>query len=123
MIELPEALTIAGQMAEALAEKRIAQGVSPLSDGFTWDSARGVFAALPEGDLRALYEATRQVPGQMAALGGRDSEYDLFNQPGRYRRLLHSKTVGQPCPQCGAPIEKIAFLGGACYYCPECQKV
>jgi formamidopyrimidine-DNA glycosylase len=58
---------------------------------------------------------------QAVALGGRDSERDLFNQPGGYQRLLYSKLVGEPCSVCGTPIEKIRYLGGACYYCPSCQ--
>lgn len=36
-------------------------------------------------------------------------------------RVLDSKTVGRPCPRCGTPIEKAAYLGGAVYYCPQCQ--
>jgi formamidopyrimidine-DNA glycosylase len=58
---------------------------------------------------------------QAIELGGRSDERDLFNQPGRYQRLLDSQAVGKPCPACGAPIEKMAYLGGACYFCPQCQ--
>lgn len=30
-------------------------------------------------------------------------------------------TAGQPCPNCGTTIEKVQYLGGACYLCPRCQ--
>ncbi len=67
---------------------------------------------------RALYAAIRETLRQMVALGGRDSELDLYGQPGAYRRVLSSETIGKPCPECGAPIEKIQYLGGASYFCP-----
>jgi formamidopyrimidine-DNA glycosylase len=68
-----------------------------------------------------LYQATRTTLQEMVEGGGRDSDRDLHNRPGGYVRLLHSKTAGEPCPECGTPIEKIAYLGGACYFCPRCQ--
>ena len=46
-----------------------------------------------------------------------------FNaKPGKYVRLMDRKAAGQPCPGCGSTIvEKIQYLGGACYFCPDCQ--
>jgi formamidopyrimidine-DNA glycosylase len=69
----------------------------------------------------ALRRAVRSVLREAVKLGGRDSERDLYGRPGGYERVLHSKVVGKPCPQCGAPIEKIQYLGGASYFCPKCQ--
>jgi formamidopyrimidine-DNA glycosylase len=34
---------------------------------------------------------------------------------------MGKQTSGKPCPVCGTTIEKIAYLGGACYVCPNCQ--
>ena len=53
--------------------------------------------------------------------GGRDGDFDLYDHPGGYRRVMYSKAVGQPCPVCGTPITKEAYLGGAVYTCPTCQ--
>ena len=78
-------------------------------------------AEITEDERRALYRATRTILREMVRLGGRDSERDLYDRPGGYKRILHSKVVGQPCPECGTPIEKISFLGGASYFCPSCQ--
>jgi formamidopyrimidine-DNA glycosylase len=141
------------------------EGVSPLSQAFTWEYFRGLFGALAAGDprsakyfiisepgiwgvgngclqdmlfrarvhprrravdivgreRRALYRAIRETLRQMVDLSGRDSEYDLYNRPGGYRRVLNSKSVGRPCPECGTPIEKSQYLGGAVYFCPGCQ--
>jgi formamidopyrimidine-DNA glycosylase len=52
---------------------------------------------------------------------GRDTEHDLFGQPGGYHTILSENTLDQPCPACGGTIRKEAYLGGAVYYCPECQ--
>jgi len=74
-----------------------------------------------EQERQALYKAIRETLKQAVELGGRDTERDLYNHRGEYRRMMHSKNVGQPCPACGTPIEKIQYLGGACYFCPRCQ--
>jgi formamidopyrimidine-DNA glycosylase len=76
---------------------------------------------IDEGEQRALYDAIKDTLTQMVALGGRESERDLYGNRGGYVRILDSKTKGKPCPGCGAPIEKILYLGGSCYLCPSCQ--
>jgi formamidopyrimidine-DNA glycosylase len=78
--------------------------------------------ALSALERQALYQAIRETLQLAVDQGGRNSERDLFNQSGGYRRLLDSDTVGQPCPACGSPIQKISFQGGAAYLCPTCQK-
>lgn len=69
-----------------------------------------------------LYDAIVQTVDEVIEKGGRYDEYDLYNKPGRYIRLMDKKAVGRPCPNCGCPIEKIQYLGGACYFCPGCQQ-
>lgn len=81
---------------------------------------RRMVETTPEERMR-LYESIRTTIREAAELGGRDSELDLFGQPGGYSRILDSKSVGRPCPECGTPIGKISFLGGAAYFCPNCQ--
>lgn len=73
-------------------------------------------------ERRRLHGAVRRVLKKAVERGGRDTERDLLDRPGRYVRILHSKIVGQPCPECGTPIEKIQYLGGASYFCPSCQE-
>lgn len=72
-------------------------------------------------ERKGLYQAIRETLTRAVELGGRETERDLYDRPGRYRRLMDRKSVGQPCPECGTPIEKIQYLGGACYFCPSCQ--
>ncbi len=70
---------------------------------------------------QALYEAIVDTVQSAIVQGGRNDEVDLYGQPGRYVRQMHSAAVERPCPACGAPIQKMQYLGGACYYCPRCQ--
>lgn len=72
-------------------------------------------------DRMKLHEAIQAVLAEAIRLGGREDERDLFDHPGGYKRLMSGETVGQPCPECGTKIEKITYLGGACYICPSCQ--
>lgn len=72
-------------------------------------------------EQRALYDALKSNLGQIIDQGGRSSEYDLHGNKGGYVRILDSKTAGTPCPRCKTTIEKIQYLGGACYLCPTCQ--
>ena len=78
-------------------------------------------AGLTGPERQALYGSIRSTLAQMVAAGGRDGDLDLFGCPGGYKRILHSKTAGLPCPTCGELIQKEAYLGGTVYFCPKCQ--
>jgi formamidopyrimidine-DNA glycosylase len=71
--------------------------------------------------IRTLSLAIRSTVDQAVRLGGRNDEYDLFGHAGGYLRILDKNAAGRPCPECGRKIQKIHYLGGACYYCPHCQ--
>jgi len=58
---------------------------------------------------------------EMADGGGRDTELDLFGDPGGYTTFMSRNTVGEPCTSCRSLIVKKAYMGGSVYYCPECQ--
>jgi formamidopyrimidine-DNA glycosylase len=76
---------------------------------------------LSSDERRDLYTSIQETIGEAVRLGGRDDERDLFDRPGGYHRLMSSQSVGKPCPDCGTAIQKLAYLGGACYFCPACQ--
>jgi formamidopyrimidine-DNA glycosylase len=76
---------------------------------------------LDEAEVSGLHAAITGTVRDVIAAGGRYDERDLFGRPGGYVRVMDAKAVGRPCPACGAPIEKISYLGGACYLCPACQ--
>ena len=70
----------------------------------------------------ALYHAILDTVHEVIEKGGRNDEFDLYGRRGGYVRLMDRNAVGRPCPECGDAIEKIHYLGGACYYCPGCQE-
>jgi formamidopyrimidine-DNA glycosylase len=70
---------------------------------------------------RALYDAIVNTLAAVIEQGGRYDEFDLYGNRGGYVRLMDKNAVGRPCPRCGGVVEKIQYLGGACYYCPACQ--
>ena len=70
---------------------------------------------------RTLYKAIVDTVKEVTRKGGRNDEFDLYGNPGRYVRLMDKNAANKPCPRCGGKIEKIQYLGGACYLCPACQ--
>lgn len=78
---------------------------------------------LNNADLDRMYKALRTVLSEMTELGGRDTEKDFYGNIGGYKTKLSSKTNGQPCLRCGSFIVKESYMGGAIYYCPDCQPV
>ncbi len=55
---------------------------------------------LPEAAVTEMFQATKTVLAEMTAKGGRDTEKDLFDQPGGYATVLSRNTVDKPCPAC-----------------------
>jgi formamidopyrimidine-DNA glycosylase len=78
--------------------------------------------SLTPAEKRRLYKAIKSTVSGVIRRGGRYDEYNLFGEPGKYVRLMDKNAVGKPCPKCGEKIEKIQYLGGACYFCPRCQR-
>jgi formamidopyrimidine-DNA glycosylase len=76
---------------------------------------------LNNNQTRGLYKAIIDTISEVTRKGGRYDEFDLFGNPGKYIRLMDKNAVNKPCPRCGGKVEKIQYLGGACYFCPACQ--
>lgn len=69
----------------------------------------------------ALYHAICDTVYEVIEKGGRYDEYDLYNNPGGYIRIMDKNALAHPCPECGGKIEKMQYLGGTCYFCSTCQ--
>ncbi len=76
---------------------------------------------LDEDQRRRLYQAVLDTVQEVIDKGGRYDEVDLYDNPGRYVRIMDKNAAGGPCPDCTSTIQKIQYLGGACYFCPSCQ--
>ena len=79
-------------------------------------------STLSDFEKSELFHSVKVTLRSMTENGGRDTEKDLFGQNGRYKTILSKNTVKRPCPNCGNSIVKEAYLGGAVYFCPVCQK-
>ena len=77
---------------------------------------------LDQAQRKRLYKAIMDTVEEVTAQGGRYDEYDLYGQKGSYVRIMDKHALQNPCPQCGGEIQKIQYLGGACYLCPTCQQ-
>ncbi len=123
--------------AATLADKRSAsakaflateQRIPGLGNGVLQDilfrariNPRRKIATLSPAERHTLFETVRSTLREMTEKGGRDTERDLFGAPGGYRSILSKNTWTEPCPVCGGAIVKEPYLGGAVYYCPQCQ--
>lgn len=103
-------------------------GIAGMGNGYTQGillragiHPRRKVADITGGERRKLHRAIVKTMKEAVRLGGRDTEFGLDGSPGRYTPLLDKRAKGRPCPECSTPIEKIQYLGGACYFCPTCQ--
>jgi formamidopyrimidine-DNA glycosylase len=81
---------------------------------------------VPKTKLAALYKNLRDVMKLSIAKGGSsDRNYvDAKGQRGSYLAFANVfRKEGQPCPRCGATIEKIRVAGRGTHYCPQEQKL
>ena len=82
-------------------------------------------ASLSEGEEQKLHAAIAPVLRRAIDLGAAE-EYVRFLGPaeGLTRKAdlmrVHGREA-QPCPACGASIEKVELGGRGTYYCPRCQ--
>jgi len=77
---------------------------------------------LDDGDVTRLYEATRAVLTEwtdrlLAQAGGEFPERVTAFHP---EMAVHGR-FGQPCPVCGAPVQRIVYAENECNYCARCQ--
>ena len=73
-------------------------------------------------EIQRLFATLKDTLAEMTRLGGRDTEKDLFGNPGGYQTVMAAKNSGAPCPVCATAIVKEAYMGGSVYYCPACQR-
>lgn len=77
---------------------------------------------LTDKELKTLYDAVVNTLTKMVNEHGRNSEKDIYGNPGSYQTILSAKSFKNGCPHCKSEIIKEQYLGGSIYYCPNCQK-
>ena len=73
--------------------------------------------------MRKNYESTVGMIRKMCEDGGRDTEGDIFGNPGGYITQLSKKSYGESCMKCGSLIHKANYMGGTVCFCEKCQKL
>ncbi len=81
-------------------------------------------AELQSADLLRLNDALQETLAESLARGG-SSVKNFVDAQGRPGTFQHAHRVyrrtGQPCPACGASVEKIVLAGRSTHFCPNCQ--
>ncbi|MEJ1092878.1 bifunctional DNA-formamidopyrimidine glycosylase/DNA-(apurinic or apyrimidinic site) lyase [Microbacterium istanbulense] len=77
--------------------------------------------------VRRLLGEVRLVLEKALAEGGTsfDAQYVNVNGQAGYfsRHLCVYGLAGQPCPRCGTPIRRVAFMNRSSHFCPRCQRL
>jgi len=78
-------------------------------------------ATLSDEEFENLFKIVKTLLAEMTEKGGRDTEKDLYGNPGGYITVTSKKNDGMPCPDCGGTIIRMSYLGGNVYVCEGCQ--
>ena len=95
-------------------EALFAARIHPLREG----------GSLSGGDLRRLHHAIQQV--LRSAIGNKGASIVNYLRPGGDLGTAHSEFKvahrgGEPCFNCGTPIQRIPVRNRGSYFCPRCQ--
>ncbi|MFJ4174229.1 bifunctional DNA-formamidopyrimidine glycosylase/DNA-(apurinic or apyrimidinic site) lyase [Microbacterium sp. NPDC089696] len=76
--------------------------------------------------VRRLLAEIRVVLHKALAEGGTSFDAQYVNVNGQAGYFAHSLNAygrgGEPCPRCGGPIRREAFMNRSSHYCPRCQR-
>ena len=113
----------------ALLDQTLVSGVGNIyADESLW-RARLHFArptdTLTRPEARRVLAAAHEVMSEALVQGGTsfDALYVNVNGASGYfdRSLAVYGQAGQPCPRCGTPVRRDAFMNRSSYTCPRCQ--
>lgn len=127
--------TLAGRKAPIkalLLDQRIAAGIGNIYADEVLFAARihpgRPAGRLKPGEVKRLHSAIRSLLARAVERGGSS----LGSASTNYRRPAGAvgefqaehqvfRRTGQPCPRCGAPIERIVVAQRSTHFCPHCQ--
>ncbi len=116
-------------LKRALLDQTVVSGIGNIyADEALWRArlhwARPT-ATLTRAQGRAVLEAAAEVMAQALAAGGTsfDALYVNVNGASGYfdRSLAVYGQADRPCPRCGTPIRRDAFMNRSSFSCPRCQ--
>ncbi len=79
-------------------------------------------STLPDDEVRRLYDATRLTLEQWVARLRHETGDAFPEKVTAFREgmAVHGR-YGQPCPDCGSPIQRIVYAANEANYCATCQ--
>ena len=84
-------------------------------------------SSLSRRRVRELLAAVREVLQKALAEGGTSFDAQYVNDNGASGYFSHSLNAygqtGRPCPRCGTPIVREAFMNRSSHRCPKCQRL
>jgi len=77
---------------------------------------------LTDEQIKTLYDAARDVLREWTSRLGQNAAVSFPTKVTAFREgmAVHGR-YRQPCPVCGAPIQRIVYAENECNYCPKCQ--
>ena len=120
------------QIKPLLLDQAFLAGVGNIyADEALWEARlnpQRVAALLSRGEADRLHDAVcavlrRGIENSGTSLGtGRANFYSVAGRRGRNQNGLKVfRKVGEPCPRCGAPIERLVVAQRGTHVCPRCQ--
>ncbi|MFT4166467.1 MAG: bifunctional DNA-formamidopyrimidine glycosylase/DNA-(apurinic or apyrimidinic site) lyase [Microlunatus sp.] len=114
----------------ALLDQQLVAGIGNIyADEALWQARQHYARATDTMSRRvaaSVLTAAAQVMSEALAVGGTsfDALYVNVNgDSGYFDRSLHAYgREGEPCPRCGTPIRREAFMNRSSYRCPRCQR-
>jgi formamidopyrimidine-DNA glycosylase len=78
--------------------------------------------ALPDEEVRRLYEATRLTLSQWIAQLQQETGDEFPEKVTAFRTgmAVHGR-YNEPCPDCGTPVQRVVYAANEANYCPTCQ--
>ena len=118
------------QIKRALLDQALISGVGNIyADEALWRArlhGRRPTAGISRTKFRELLGHIREVMADALAEGGTSFD-DLYvnvnGESGYFERSLNAYgQEGEPCPRCGTPIRREAFMNRSSFFCPRCQR-
>ena len=78
-------------------------------------------STIDDGQKDLLFKSVKNTLSDMVSGGGRDTESDLFGNPGGYKTKMSKTNKAMICPVCGGAVRRENYMGGSVYYCESCQ--
>jgi formamidopyrimidine-DNA glycosylase len=119
------------QIKRALLDQTLISGIGNIyADEALW-AARVHYeqptATLSRPRAKLLLAEVRAVLTKALAEGGTSFDAQYLNVNGQSGYFAHSLNAygqqGEPCPRCGRPIVREAFMNRGSHFCPRCQRL